>query len=170
MSKVILTHFIEIKLCVVRGYQRILGDISAQATTAMVNISAALIIGSIFFGTPDATIGFYSRGSVLFLGVLMSALTAISEISSLYDQRPVVEKHNAYAYYHPWTEAAAGIVCDLPVKFVIAVCFNVVCSHPILMLYASSNWRRSSISCPVFEESQASSSCTFWLPTPLHSS
>lgn len=63
----------------------------------------------------------------------MNALTAIAEINSLYDQRPIVEKHNTYAYYHPWTEAAAGIVCDLPVKFMIAVCFNVVCCPFILM-------------------------------------
>ena len=123
----------EVKLCTIRGYQRILGDISAQATNAMVNIVMALIIGSIFFGTPDATAGFYSKGSVLFLAVLMNALTAISEINSLYDQRPIVEKHNSYAFYHPWTEAAAGVVSDLPVKFVIAVVFNVVSSHFLLV-------------------------------------
>jgi ABC-type multidrug transport system permease subunit len=86
----------------------------------------ALIIGSIFYGSGNGTTSFYGKGSVLFLGVLMNALTAISEINSLYDQRPIVEKHNSYAFYHPWTEAAAGVVADIPVKFVIAVVFNVV--------------------------------------------
>lgn len=89
-------------------------------------VVVAVIIGSIFFGTPDATAGFFSKGSVLFLGILMNALTAISEINGLYNQRPIVEKHNSYAFYHPATEAAAGIVADIPVKFVIAVFFNVV--------------------------------------------
>jgi ATP-binding cassette subfamily G (WHITE) protein 2 (PDR) len=57
---------------------------------------------------------------------LSSALTSIGEISSLYSQRPVVEKHNSYAFYHPATEAIAGIVADIPVKFIQAVVFNIV--------------------------------------------
>ena len=121
----------------------------------------ALIIGSIFYGTPDATIGFYSKGSVLFLGVLMNALTAISEINSLYDQRPIVEKHNSYAFYHPWTEAAAGVVADLPVKFVIAVVFNVVsiattCYADFELIMSA----RSCISYLVYDASPRSSSYT----------
>jgi hypothetical protein len=116
----------QIQLNTKRAYQRIVGDISATATQAGVNVVMALIVGSIFYGTPDATIGFYSKGSVLFIAVLMNALGAISEINSLYNQRPMVEKHNSYAFYHPWTEAAAGVVSDIPVKFVVAVVFNII--------------------------------------------
>jgi hypothetical protein len=116
----------QIQLNTKRAYQRIWGDISATATQAGVHIFMALIVGSIFYGTPDATIGFYSKGSVLFIGVLTNALTAIAEINNLYNQRPIVEKQNSYAFYHPWTEAAAGIAADIPVKFVTAVVFNIV--------------------------------------------
>lgn len=86
----------------------------------------ALIIGSVFFGTPQDTSSFTAKGSVLFFAVLLSALTAINEINSLYDQRPIVEKHKSYAFYHPSTEAIAGIVLDVPIKFAQAVAFNVV--------------------------------------------
>ncbi|KAK2590459.1 hypothetical protein QQS21_011860 [Conoideocrella luteorostrata] len=125
-SPYLVSVWMQIKLCTKRAYQRIWNDISATATQTVSNIVMALIIGSIFFGSPDATISFYARGSVLFMAVLMNALTSISEITGLYDQRPIVEKHASYAFYHPAAEAAAGIVADIPVKFVTAVAFNLV--------------------------------------------
>jgi ATP-binding cassette, subfamily G (WHITE), member 2, PDR len=32
----------------------------------------------------------------------------------------------SFAFYHPFTEALAGIVSDIPIKFIIAVCFNII--------------------------------------------
>lgn len=125
----------QIRLNTKRAYQRIWGDIAATATQAVLNIVMSLIVGSIFYGTPDATAAFFSKGSVLFLAILFNALTAIAEINSLYAQRPIVEKHASYAFYHPYTEAIAGIVSDIPVKFVQAVGFNII-------LYFMSGLRR----------------------------
>lgn len=56
----------------------------------------------------------------------MNALISITEINSLYDQRPIVEKQASYAFVHPFTEAFGGIVSDIPVKFVSAVIFNII--------------------------------------------
>ncbi|KAG6029740.1 hypothetical protein E4U41_000287 [Claviceps citrina] len=125
-SPFIVSYWMQVKLCTKRAYQRIWNDITATATEAISHIVMALIIGSIFIGIPDATVSFYGRGSVLFMAVLMNALTTLSEVTGLYDQRPIVEKHASYAFYHPSAEAAAGIVADVPVKFVTAVAFNVV--------------------------------------------
>jgi len=116
----------QVKLNVRRAYQRIWGDISATASQFILNIVMALIVGSVFFGTPDATAGFFAKGSTLFMAILFNALTAISEINSLYDQRPIVEKHASYAFYHPSTEAIAGIISDMPIKFVQATGFNII--------------------------------------------
>ncbi|KAH9868944.1 hypothetical protein J1614_008021 [Plenodomus biglobosus] len=116
----------QVKLCTKRAYQRILGDIASTATQAVLNLIVALIVGSIYFGHSDGTSSFAGRGAVLFLAILFNALTSIGEISGLYAQRPVVEKHNSYAFYHPACEAIAGIVADIPVKFVQAVVFNIM--------------------------------------------
>jgi ABC-type multidrug transport system ATPase subunit/ABC-type multidrug transport system permease subunit len=86
----------------------------------------ALIIGSIFYGTRNDTSSFFQKGGVLFFAVLLNALIAISEINTLYAQRPIVEKQASYAFYHPFTEAMAGIVADIPVKFAIATVFNII--------------------------------------------
>lgn len=125
-SPFIVSFWMQVKLCTKRAYQRIWNDITATATQAISNVVMALIIGSIFFGAPEATVSFFGRGSVLFMAILMNALTSISEITGLYDQRPMVEKHASYAFYHPSAEAAAGIVADIPVKFVTAIAYNVV--------------------------------------------
>jgi len=116
----------QIGLCTKRAYQRILGDIASTATQACLNLFIALIVGSIYFGHSDGTSSFSGRGAVLFLAILFNALTSIGEISGLYAQRPIVEKHNSYAFYHPACEAIAGVVADIPVKFIQATVFNIV--------------------------------------------
>ncbi|KAF4987866.1 hypothetical protein FDECE_15275 [Fusarium decemcellulare] len=121
-----ISILMQIKLCTKRAYQLIWNDISATATACVTQLFMALIIGSIFFGTPDATAGFYAKGSVLFMAVLLNALTAISEIGSLYAQREIVTKHASFAFYHPAAEGAAGIAAAIPIKFATAVIFNIV--------------------------------------------
>lgn len=125
----------QVKLNIRRAYQRTWNDISSTLTGSVGQAIMALIIGSIFYGTPTATAGFSAKGAVLFFAVLLNALIAITEINSLYSQRAIVEKHASYAFYHPATEAIAGVISDIPVKFVMAVAFNVV-------LYFLSNLRR----------------------------
>jgi ATP-binding cassette subfamily G (WHITE) protein 2 (PDR) len=116
----------QVKYCTRRAFQRLWNDKTSTVTTIIGQIVMALIIGSIFYDTPNNTASFFQKGGVLFFAVLLNALIAISEINNLYSQRPIVEKQASYAFYHPFTEALAGIVMDIPVKFMIAVCFNVI--------------------------------------------
>jgi ATP-binding cassette subfamily G (WHITE) protein 2 (PDR) len=116
----------QIRLCTVRAYQRLWNDKASTLSVIIGQIVQSLIIGSIFYGTPKTTGSFFAKGSVLFFAVLFNALLSISEINGLYDQRPIVEKHASYAFYHPFTEALAGIVSDIPVKIAIGTCFNII--------------------------------------------
>ncbi|KAH7062844.1 ABC-2 type transporter-domain-containing protein [Paraphoma chrysanthemicola] len=125
-SPYLLSVTMQVKLNTKRGYQRIWGDVASSATQAGLNLVLALIVGSIYYGSSSGSSSFQGRGSVLFLAILFNALTSIGEISGLYAQRPIVEKHNSYAFYHPATEAIAGIVADIPIKFIQATVFNIV--------------------------------------------
>ena len=100
----------------------------------------ALIIGSIFYGTPLSTGSFFAKGSVLFFAVLLSALQSIVEINTLYAQRPIVAKHKSYAFYHPFTEAVAGIAADLPIKFCTTTVFNIILYFLAGLRYEASNF------------------------------
>jgi ABC-type multidrug transport system ATPase subunit len=125
-SPYIISVPMQIKLNTVRAYQRLWNDAASTVSTIVSNIIMALIIGSVFYDSPNTTSGFASKGATLFFAVLLNALTAMSEINSLYAQRPIIEKHNSYAFYHPATEAIAGVVADIPVKFALAVVFNII--------------------------------------------
>ena len=125
-SPYIISVPMQIKLNTIRAYQRLWNDAASTISVVVTNIIMALIIGSVFYGTPDATAGFTSKGATLFFAVLLNALTAMSEINSLYSQRPIVEKHASFAFYHPATEAIAGVISDIPVKFALSVVFNII--------------------------------------------
>lgn len=95
----------------------------------------ALVISSVFYNLKNNTESFYSRTALLFFGILVNALGSQLEILSLYQQRPIVEKHAKYALYHPFSEAISGAVCELPSKIIVAIAFN-------LILYFMTNLRR----------------------------
>ncbi|KAI9889725.1 MAG: hypothetical protein M1814_005024 [Vezdaea aestivalis] len=116
----------QIRLNIKRAYQRVWNDRASTITAINGQVILALIVGSIFYNTPPTTDSFFSRASVLFMAILFNALMAVNEINNLYDQRPIVEKQASYAFYHPFTEAIAGVIADIPVKFLIAVAFNLI--------------------------------------------
>ncbi|KAI3201102.1 hypothetical protein CBS147311_5163 [Penicillium roqueforti] len=125
-SPYIISVYMQIRLNTVRAYQRLWNDAASTISVVVTNIIMALIIGSVFYDTPNATVGFTSKCATLFFAVLLNALTAMSEINNLYSQRPIVEKHASFAFYHPFTEAIAGVISDIPVKFVLSVVFNII--------------------------------------------
>ncbi|KAF2430765.1 pleiotropic drug resistance protein, ABC superfamily [Tothia fuscella] len=125
----------QIKLCTKRAYQRIWNDKASTLATVAGQVTMALVSGSVYYGNPTATAGFFATGAIIFFAVLLAGLSAISEINSLYAQREIVEKHKSYAFYHPSTEAIAGVISDIPIKLLLAVVFNVI-------LYFMANLRR----------------------------
>lgn len=55
---------------------------------------------------------------------------------TMWAQRPIVEKHNRYALYHPFTESCASFICDLPNKLMTCIMFNTI-------VYFMTNLRRT---------------------------
>ncbi|KAL9120898.1 MAG: hypothetical protein Q9187_002546 [Circinaria calcarea] len=126
----------QVKLCIRRGFQRLRGDMSLPLSGGIGNTALALIIGSVFYNLPDNTASFYSRGALLFFAILLNAFSSALEIQTLYAQRPIVEKQSKYAFYHPFSEAIASMICDLPNKLFTSILFN-------LTLYFLTNLRRT---------------------------
>ncbi|THH15930.1 hypothetical protein EW146_g4638 [Bondarzewia mesenterica] len=126
----------QIRLCLRRAYQRFLADKSNFFTSVIGNFILALIISSIFYNMASNTLSFYSRGALLFFAILMNAFASSLEILQIYEQRPIVEKHSRMALYHPFSDAIASVLCDLPGKVVSSFAFN-------LVLYFMSNLRRT---------------------------
>lgn len=130
-----LSFFQQINLCLWRGWRRLAGDPTLTVGALIANTIMALVISSIFFNLQMTTGSFFQRGSLLFFACLMNGFAAALEILILFAQRPIVEKHDRYALYHPSAEAVASMLCDMPYKIGNALVFNTT-------LYFMANLRR----------------------------
>lgn len=95
-SPYVVSPMMQISLNMRRSWHRMKNDAASTVTPVLSNIVMALIIGSVFYGTPNNTAAFQSKGAVLFFAILLSALSAIAEINSLYAQRPIVRQTDGY--------------------------------------------------------------------------
>lgn len=100
-----------------------------------------IIIGTVFLKVSDNTAAFYSRSGVIYLFVfyslantlklnyipsalLFSALMAMAEIPALFSQRPIILRHQQWGLYHPFVEAVALTIVELPVTFLSTLVFG----------------------------------------------
>ncbi|KAL2162348.1 hypothetical protein VTH06DRAFT_7261 [Thermothelomyces fergusii] len=130
-----LSYAQQIQLCLWRGWRRLIGDPSLSLGALIGNFIMALIISSVFYNIQPNTDSFYQRGALLFFACLMNAFSSALEILTLYAQRPIVEKHDRYALYHPSAEAVSSMLCDMPYKVANTIVFNIT-------LYFMTNLRR----------------------------
>ena len=130
-----LNYLEQIQICLWRGLKRLKGDPAFTYTQLFGNFALALILGSVFYNTPNNAESFFQRGATLFFAILMNAFGSALEILTLYQQRPIVEKQSRYAMYHPSAEALASMLTDMPYKVTNAIVFNAT-------LYFLANLRR----------------------------
>lgn len=119
-----LSYIQQVQLCLWRGFRRLVGDPELTYTQLFGNFAMALILGSVFYNLQQTSESFFQRGAVLFFAVLINAFGSALEILTLYAQRPIVEKHDRYALYHPSAEAFASMLTDIPYKIANAIIFN----------------------------------------------
>ena len=56
--------------------------------------------------------------------VIFGAIFCMTEIPTLFSQRPIVLRHHKAAMYYPFIEALAHTVVDIPITFVIQIAFG----------------------------------------------
>lgn len=130
-----LSYWQQVKLTLWRNWVLLKSDPSLTLTMLFTNLFMSLITASIFYNLSNTSDTLTRRGTLLFLIILTNAFGSMLEIMTLYAKRPVVEKHNRYALYHPSAEALSSMIVDLPYKMVNSVICNTT-------LYFMSNMRR----------------------------
>lgn len=125
-SPYLISVFMQLKICMRRSFQLFWNGRTSTVTLIIGRIILAFIIGSIYYGPSGTTASLQSRGSVIFLATLTNALLAVTEIGSLFSKRAIVTKQQTYALYHPFADAFAAYIVDIPVKFCISTAFNLV--------------------------------------------
>ncbi|KAI5960963.1 CDR1 [Candida pseudojiufengensis] len=126
----------QVKYIMHRNWLRMKGDPSITIFSIFGQLVMGLILSSVFYNLPPNTNSFYFRGAGMFFAVLFNAFASLLEIMSLFEARPIVEKHKKYALYRPSADALASIVSELPVKLLMSMSFNFV-------FYFMVNFRRN---------------------------
>ncbi|CDO96350.1 unnamed protein product [Kluyveromyces dobzhanskii CBS 2104] len=136
-SPYIVNFGMQVKYLTMRNFLRIKKSYGITVGTIAGNTAMALVLGSIFYKSMQdtTTATFFYRGAAMFIAVLFNAFASMLEIFSLYEARPIIEKHRRYSLYHPSADALASMLSELPSKIVTAICFN-------LILYFMVNFRR----------------------------
>lgn len=68
-SPYVISIPMQVRMCTVRAYQRLINDKVSTVTTVIGQITMALIIGSVFYGSPNTTASFFSKGASLFFAI-----------------------------------------------------------------------------------------------------
>ncbi|KAJ5112624.1 hypothetical protein N7532_000669 [Penicillium argentinense] len=121
-----LSYLQEIQLCLWRSFERVRADPELLITQVVGQTVMILITSSLYYQMKPNTGSFGIRGSLLFFATLINAFSSQLEMLTLYAQRPIVEKHDRYAFYHPSAEAFASMIMDMPYKLLCAVLLNIV--------------------------------------------
>ena len=58
--------------------------------------------------------------------VLFAALSSLAEIPTLYAHRPLILRHRKAAMYHPFIEAAAMTLVDIPITLATLTAYSIV--------------------------------------------
>ncbi|KAI2467417.1 ABC drug exporter AbcA [Annulohypoxylon bovei var. microspora] len=126
----------QINACIYRAYLRLCKNIAADISSVVANTILGIIIGSVFYNLNETADSLQQRSLLLFFALMVNAFVPGVEVILMWAQRPIVEKQFRYAFYHPFTERLASIICDLPIK--VLICFSI---H--IPIYFMANLRRS---------------------------
>ncbi|KAI8286692.1 ZEB2-regulated ABC transporter 1 [Colletotrichum sp. SAR11_240] len=123
-SPYMITYHRQVRLCLWRGWKRLVADPGFTISSLVYNIIVGFVLGSMFFNLKTDSSTFYYRGGIIFFALLFNAFASEMEVLTLYAQRPVVEKHNRYALYHQSAEAISSYIIELPYKITNVFTFN----------------------------------------------
>ncbi|KAJ4194416.1 hypothetical protein NW755_003170 [Fusarium falciforme] len=105
----------QVKACVQRQYQILLGDKATFIIKQVSTIIQALIAGSLFYNAPNTSGGLFIKAGACFFAILFNSLLSMSEVTDSFTGRPVLLKHKSFAFFHPAAFCIAQITADIPV-------------------------------------------------------
>lgn len=123
-----VSYFQQVRYLLIRDWWRLINSFDITFFQVFGNGTMAFILGSMFYKVmkKDSTATFYSRGASMFFAVLFNSFTSMLEIFSLFEARPITEKHRSYSLYHPSADAFASALAEVPPRIITTVIFNIV--------------------------------------------
>ncbi|CAG8944699.1 unnamed protein product [Penicillium salamii] len=130
----------QVKVCVIRQYQIIAGDMVTFRMKQDSNIVQALIAGSLYYQASNDSSGVFIKGGVLFWSVLYNSITAMSEVVDSFTGRPIILKHKSLACIHPAAIYIAQIAADIPIIILQVTTWSLIIYFMARLVFNPSNF------------------------------
>ncbi|KAI0031252.1 ABC-2 type transporter-domain-containing protein [Vararia minispora EC-137] len=109
-----------------RQFQQRLQDRFQLITSFTLSTILALVLGGAYFSLPLTAQGAFTRGSVIFAAMLVSALDAFGELPTQITGRRILRKQASYCLYRPSALSLANTLADLPFSAVRLFIYDVI--------------------------------------------
>ncbi|KZT01955.1 pleiotropic drug resistance ABC transporter [Laetiporus sulphureus 93-53] len=116
----------QVRALMTRRVQILRGAMTALIIELASFIILAMIVGTIYLRLKPNTGTFFSRASVIFFAYVWSGLSTMAEIPALFAQRPIILRQYKAAMYHPFVEALALTLVDVPITLMTMMVFSVI--------------------------------------------
>ncbi|KAI9610863.1 hypothetical protein H4Q26_008707 [Puccinia striiformis f. sp. tritici PST-130] len=104
----------QLQALIIRDIQLTLQDRESLAFEWATAIVIAIVIGSVFLNQPLTTAGAFTRGGVIFMGLLFNVFMSFSELPKQMLGRPIMWRQTSFCFYRPGARALAGAIAEIP--------------------------------------------------------
>ncbi|KAI9728900.1 MAG: hypothetical protein M1834_007158 [Cirrosporium novae-zelandiae] len=116
----------QVLACTKREFWLLWGDKTTLYTKAFIIVANGLIVGSLFYGTPDNTDGVFARGGTAFFSILFLGWLQLTELMKAVSGRVIIARHKEYAFYRPSAVVIARVLADFPILLPQVTVFSIV--------------------------------------------
>ncbi|KAK3321292.1 ABC-2 type transporter-domain-containing protein [Cercophora scortea] len=116
----------QVKACVIRQYQIVLGDKPTFLIKQITTLVMALVMGSLFYNAPNNSGGLFVKSGALFFSLLHNSLMAMSEVQESFTGRPVLAKQKTFGFFHPAAFCIGQIAADVPIILLQVTVFGII--------------------------------------------
>ncbi|MBW0499304.1 hypothetical protein O181_039019, partial [Austropuccinia psidii MF-1] len=108
------SFFSQLISLVIRDIQLKLQDRLGLIFSWSTSIAVSIIIGSLYVNLPTTAAGAFTRGGVLFIGLLFNVFISFVELPSQMLGRPIMWRQTGFCFYRPGALAMANSISDIP--------------------------------------------------------
>ncbi|CAH7677570.1 ABC-2 type transporter-domain-containing protein [Phakopsora pachyrhizi] len=125
-SLYIVSVITQVKALIVREIQLKLQDRIGLFFSWATSISISIIIGSMYINLPKNSAGAFTRGGVIFLGLLFNVFLSFAELPNQMSGRPIMWRQTGFCFYRPGSLAIATTIADMPFSAPRILVFSVI--------------------------------------------
>ncbi|KAH9815156.1 pleiotropic drug resistance ABC transporter [Melampsora americana] len=116
----------QLRALIIREIQLKLQDRLALACSWASTVILAIVVGSIFLNLPTTSAGAFTRGGVIFLGLLFNVFVSFAELPAQMLGRPIVWRQTSFCFYTPGASALANTLADIPFSAPRVLVFSII--------------------------------------------